>query len=189
MTADYSMEKFNKVSEKSLKPEDKEKLEKFRALKMRWLELSKDIDPNASAMEAVAEEIIALMKGFRELLRPEQLEYVLGVGEEAHDKLEESYSETKEGQLEIAHMEANVFNEAFDSRYNRLQKAIENRKNDPQEFIVALTHFDSFVKELNEGDLRSYGDAVRNRKDNPGNPFNKKEPEDIKPTNSAVMWG
>ncbi|MCX6739418.1 MAG: hypothetical protein NT098_05235 [Candidatus Parcubacteria bacterium] len=189
MTADYSMEKFNKVGEESLKPEDKEKLEKFRALKMRWLELSKDIDPNTSAVEAVVEEIIALIKGFRELLRPEQMEYVLGVGEEAHDKLGESYSETKEGQMEIAHMEANVFNEAFDSRYNRLQKAIKDRKNDPQELITALTHFDAFVKELNEGDLRSYSDAVRNRKTNPGNPFNKKEPEDIEPTKSAVIWG
>ena len=188
MTADYSMEKFNKVTEESLKPEDKEKLEKFRALRMRWLELSKDIDPNTGAMEAVIEEIIALIKGFRELLRPEQMEYVLGVGEEAHDKLEDAYSETKEGQLEIARMEANIFNEAFDSRYNRLQKAIENRKTDPQEFISALTHFDSFVKELNEGDLRRYGDAIRNRKDNPGNPFNKKEPEDIEPTKSAVIW-
>lgn len=155
---EYSKEKFEKAENQDLGPERMQLLHKFRDLKKRWEEkagIFGGTEDGAGMMEFLLNE----WKIFREAMRPAQIQYHNFKGKEQHKKLEKEYSKTKSGQLEIAEQEANLFNDAFDIRKERLDKALKDRENGPngqKEYESALTSFNELVKDLNEGNLENY---------------------------------
>jgi hypothetical protein len=178
---EYSKRKFNEAEKETLSPEDMEKLKEFRSLQSRWEKIDGDIRAGAETSGATTESILSFLEGFIELMKPRQFAYVVGVGGVEQTELENKYAETKKGQIELAHTEAVILNDELGARTERLKKAIPNGKNNPKELEEALSDFREMMKELNEGNLKKYSDAVSMKKQFSTRPFGSNEPEVVFP--------
>jgi len=154
----YNEDAFNNAEKETLDPKDKEKLETYRKLCIQW---DKDI-LNRKTNAFNTENITELIKRFRTSFQT--LGYFFFGGKEKHEELENEYAQTKEGQVDLAHTEANIFNDAFNERAKRLEEATANMQQNPKEFEDALSHFNEFIKDINEGNLDKYSNDINYRK-------------------------
>lgn len=96
-----------------------------------------------------------------------------------HDELEQKYANTFEGQLELAHKEANFFLDALELRAARAEEAYKKKDISPEgaaEYETALKDLEMLKEELRSTDLSQYREAIDWKMDllyalgSPGNP-------------------
>jgi hypothetical protein len=174
----YSKEEFNNAQKEALSPEDQKRLETYRKA---CFELDKEIWGRDIKIRTIDTSLLSLIDLFRSVFVPGGSIHYQISGRKEHEKLEDESAQTKKGQIDLAHEEANFFNEAFQARAQRLENAIKFGNGDLKEYNDALTDFHQLIKDLNEGNLGKYSYDIADRKNNPNGSKYLWKPVDMRP--------
>lgn len=160
MSEGYSQEKFKNAKTEGINPDSMRDLEKFRELKIKW--------KAADAKQYEGPVMVAIARDIASLFSREQWQlFSYYLNRKKHEALEQTHGQTKEGQLELAHEEAEILNDTLDARAERLSETFAHKNESPKtekEYRVALSDFNDFVEDLRESDLEAYARDIHYKK-------------------------
>ncbi len=160
MAEQYRPERLKWLGGKALSSEEIKQLDRFRDIQKRWHDAFGANDKSFLVYKS-------FLKQIRNFFDVEAMFY-LYFQREQHGELESQYAKTQEGQLELAHKEANLFLDALGVRAARVEEAYKNKDTSPEGDKVykdACNDLEALKNDLRNTDLSQYREAIEWRTD------------------------